>query len=57
LRKAQREYQSTMLAVRRTGETEALQALESRAIILNTRGKIQIVNRSLLVESLWWNLR
>ena len=45
------EYLSTMLAVRRTGVTEALQALESQGIILNTRGKIHILDRALLVET------
>lgn len=43
------EFLSTMLAVRRSGVTEALQGLESKGMIVNTRGTIQIVSRELLV--------
>lgn len=45
------EFLSTMLAVRRSGVTEGLQALEGEGIIRSTRGKIEIVNRDLLVEA------
>ena len=45
------EYLSTMLAVQRTGVTEALQTLERQGIIRNTRGKIQIVDRARLIHA------
>lgn len=45
------EFLSTMLAVRRSGVTEALQALEGSGVIVNTRGRIQIVSRSLLIKA------
>jgi len=45
------EFLSTMLAVRRSGVTVALQALEGRGLIRSTRGKIEIVSRELLIEA------
>lgn len=45
------EFLSTMLAVRRSGVTEALQGLESKGMIVNTRGTIHIVSRELLIEA------
>lgn len=45
------EFLSTMLAARRSGVTQALQALERDGMIRNTRGTIEIVSRERLIEA------
>jgi CRP-like cAMP-binding protein len=45
------EFLSTMLAVRRSGVTEALKALEGDGLIKTTRGKVEIVNRQRLIDA------
>lgn len=44
------EFLAVMLAVRRSGVTEALNELEGKGIIRTTRAHISIVNRSMLEE-------
>jgi Mn-dependent DtxR family transcriptional regulator len=44
------EFLSNMLAVRRSGVTEAVNDLESRNLIHATRGRIAIMNRAGLLE-------
>jgi CRP-like cAMP-binding protein len=45
------EFLALMLGVRRAGVTEALQVLEDRKLIRNSRGKVIIRNRKRLEEA------
>ncbi len=44
------EFLSAMLAVRRSGVTVALQDLEGKKIIKSSRGKVEVLDRRLLLE-------